>query len=228
MRDIQEIIKEMNNLNNQIAATLNEEDEIVVAAAVQDPPANCNTGCFGTGGESETNCNDLPGQTTIVPFTCQLFAPNGFRFPSGTINNPPIIYDVNCLHCFVEPCNCTQGPGSTQRFAVRLVGCISFVINAPLVPQSGQCRPDGTPFLCCNDSVCVDNTICFGCGRIAALIECGLIESTLAANPCNVRLSNFSISVNPNHTDVASISGNFILPSCVPLRGSAAAAIAAE
>lgn len=221
MKDIQDIMKEMNNLNNEIEVALDEDE---VANAVQDPP--CSDNCFGTGGENETNCSQLPNQTRNVPFTCKICAPNGFRFPNGFITSAPIAFDVSCLHCFIEPCNCPSA-ATGRSFAVRIVGCIKFIINAPTTPQSGQCRPNGTVFLCCSDSVCVDNTICFGCNRVAALIECGLIEATITANPCNVGLRDFRITFSEDHTE-ANIVGTFILPGCVPLRGSAAAAIAAE
>lgn len=205
MKDIQEIMNELNNLTDQTAVTLDEENIGSGAAQLQpvvDPCVSCNN---GTGGIM--NCNDLTLGTT-VPFVCNVSIPDAFNFPSGTVT-PRILYDLNCLNCFVEECICDQ---ILTRYAVRVVGSIPFIINVPILRGTNQCLSDGDVFACCNDSVCVDNTICFACSELSGRVSCELIKRSLT-NCAVVRVTNlvFTRTTNPH---LATVSGIFNLPLC--------------
>lgn len=198
MRDIQEIIEEMNNLSEQIAVSLNEGNTDTAVAPTQ--VVSC-ADCSGTGGASECA---TPSRT--VTFTCRLSAPEGFRFATGA--EPRILYDLSYLHCFVEQCICVAA-GNELRYAVRIVGSIPYIINAR-VRTAGLCSSDGNIFLCCPGSVCVDNTICFGCTEVPALVSCELIRRDLTCTGISVALT----PVFEDSGTLAIISGTFTLPEC--------------
>lgn len=218
MKDIQNIMEEMNNLSDQMAVTLNEEKTDPVVAPQQ--VVTCDE-CSGTGGE--TICSAIPNVSRTVNFTCNLAAPDGFLFVNALVfnTNTRLIYDLNCLHCFVEPCICTTTAGNPTRYAVRVVGSIPFIFNQRVNPQANECRfNNGDVFVCCSDSVCVDNTICFACSEVGALVACELIRRSLTS--CSgVILTALTLTPCTDNPALATIRGTFTLPAC---NGAGAAA----
>lgn len=220
MKDIQEIMKEM---DDQIGVALDEENTITVEAANEpakfplNPPAPACANCSDTAGEFI--CDTTP--SIYVPFACTIALPKGFSFSSNNTNNPRILYDLNCLTAFIEPCFC---PGNGLRYAIRVVGCIPYIINLR-VSNTGKCvaakYPDGTTpeiFLCCHDSACVDNTICFACFDTQAYAALGRISDRLST--CGT--GGVGVVIDPVRQIMdmsgniygAVVSGKFTLPSC--------------
>ena len=200
MKDIQEIMKEMEHLGNQLAVTLTED--------VQQPQQVECIDCSGTAGA--VACGDLPAPSRLVTFTTRISAPQGFAFATGTgALNPRILYDLNCLSCFVEQCICSN---TLVRYAVRIVGSIPYILNVRINPSTNQCLNDGNVFLCYHDSICVNNTICFGCSEVQSLVSCALIGQNFNCASIPVTLT---ATFNADAT-VATIIGTFTLPSCNP------------
>lgn len=141
MKDIQEIMLEMDNLGEQIATTLNEEDDTKDICEPQETPA-------------------CPIGSRCVPFCCLTNCPDNFV---PNTSNVRITYDLSCLKAKVEPV-CTLG---IVVYKVKVVGCIPFVANVQIdtTPTPPICtRTIGTnppsASLCCGCCVCVDEDIC--------------------------------------------------------------------
>ncbi|MEW9097005.1 MAG: hypothetical protein AB2417_18165 [Clostridiaceae bacterium] len=143
MRDIQEILIEMDKISEQIATTLDEgtmETPVVEEATlldntvILDPPVILNTtsnggcGCGGSGNvevsQDTTGCtcsSNCPPSNDRVPFCCKVSVPIGFnvRKALGEQGGPAgtrSLAVVSCLHCFVDPNPCqvtVTRPGST-------------------------------------------------------------------------------------------------------------------
>lgn len=211
MKDIQEIMKEMDNISDEMAVAL--EGETIYApsadAAVAPAQIDCDD-CGDVGGISD--CVTPSGN---IDFSCLISAPSGFFFPTN-FNNPRILYDLNCLDCFIEPCLCTSGDVQAARYAVRVVGCISYIVNARVNPQENQCtsspnNPNPNVFLCCHDSVCVDTTICNVCFYEQAVIACANIRANLNCSGIGIDFGDVDIS---GDNTTATVTGTFILPTC--------------
>lgn len=143
MKDIQEILIEMDKISEQIATTLDEgvmETPVVEEAilldntVITDPPIILKTssdgGCGGCGNKNVEVSQDTSGCTCSsncptandrVPFCCKVSVPIGFnvRRALGEQGGPAgtrSLAVVSCLHCFVDhnPCQVTvTRPGST-------------------------------------------------------------------------------------------------------------------
>ena len=222
MKSLQEIMSEMSNLSEQIAVTLNEEqvkdeeikevayeevaneevesEEVVLLAA---PPA----------------CGPV---NRNVAFCAAVNLPGRF-VPATTPIVPRIIYDLSCLKCIVERCTTNVTVGSTTcpvtLFNVRVVGCIPFIVNVPVLFAPG---PGGTcviPFsatpsertvsACANGSVCVDNVICVKCNENDAIAAC----NALIFNCDTVTVPTTSFVATRDNC-VVKVTGTFLLPNC--------------
>lgn len=144
-----------------------------------------------------------------VDFCCSANLPNNFNL--ATIPNPTILYDLNNLFCKIEP-TC---PGSgSQRFDIRIVGSIPFIVNATVNPGQNQCStatPASGPIkISCTCVVPVNKVVCNVCSYEAAIEACAFLELKLRSCSC-VRVDDLMV----NKKDCAVIfTGKFKLPDC--------------
>lgn len=225
MRNIQDIMNEMNTLSEQIAVTLNNEEivdgEIVdenlevsdnppipPCGAAGDPPPPC-------AADNTPACADP--QSRNVPFCCSTDLATNFHFNPNAAN-PRILYDLSCLNCFVDECCCNGAP----RFDIKIAGTIPFIANADVVTgQPQQCTqpPNSTIRICCEGSVCVNNVVCNRCTEREAIIACELIKTKLANCAC-VPATVSAARGGGTSACVLVFTGTFTLPNCNPPSGS--------
>lgn len=210
MKNLQEIMNEMSNLSEQIAVTLNDEDILVATSDELDSPevAILTDPACGPVNRNVTFCAavNLPGN--FVPVTPII---------------PRIIYDLSCLRCIVEECTTTVTVGTTNcpvtLFNVRVVGCIPFIVNIPVLFAPG---PGGTcviPFsntpsertvsACANGSVCVNNVICTKCNKADAVAACNALRFN-----CDTVTIPAASFIATRDNCVVKVTGTFSLPNC--------------
>lgn len=181
MKDIQEIMKEMNAVADEIAQTVD-----------LGLTCTCNAPCSGTGGVGLCEARDV-----TVTSACVITIPAGFTL-SGA---PRIAYSLESLRVIVEECICVAANRAT-RYAVRIIGSIPYVVNLPL-SNTGICTaPANTSVsLCCSGVASVDNVLGFSCDRNIALIARGIINGSLlncnsvaaTFGPVNTTVPGFAI-----------------------------------
>jgi len=201
MKDIQEIMLEMDNLSNQIATTLNEEDIIKEEEAIRETEET-----KGGGG-----CN----QDIKVPFCCLTNCPQGFEPDTDKVR---VTFNLNCLTTRVKPV-CYSGAVS---YEVRIVGCIPFVANVKISTAGNKIcseTDDGnkpTPSLCCGCCVCVDELVCTTNSEWLALSKAANID--IKCNDVDVVNLNATLIQANQVTCGVKISGKFkieLLPTYV-------------
>ncbi|MCM8711264.1 hypothetical protein M2651_09500 [Clostridium sp. SYSU_GA19001] len=229
MKDIQEIMLQMENLSKQIAATLNEdesevENEIKELARLLDETSaldeNFNTLTHGKViSPCSPSCPPTPDHT--VEFCCVLNVPSnlGIRKTGA----PKIIFNTGCLRCIVEPCTASATvcgcPVTLTVYNVKIVGCIPFFINHPITTTScvSPSSAASTFDLCCHDCVCVNHVICTKCTEAEANNACNNIRNKLSS------CVNTTVTFNPVDEIICGgafkglkVSGFFTLPNCNP------------
>lgn len=165
MRDIKEIISEMERLSEDVAATINDEQSKVTSqekelkALVKDAPATVDP--------------------VIGTYCCVVSVPNGFNIPVTSAEDPTvpaenknIIFRTCELSCCVNPItvvcsaeDCPSGTFEVSAFEARLVGCIPFIVN--VFPLTGVEDSNGTTFeltpsttrISHTDNLCVNRRI---------------------------------------------------------------------
>lgn len=201
MRNIQAILNEINNLSEQIAVTLNNEEIVnenleqpVESTNYQPPQPQCAI--------SQTTCGNIDD---AVPFCCSIKFPADF-VPNNQITHDRILrYDLSRLKCIIEECCCN---GSVKH-DIRIVGCIPFIVTA-LVRNNNTCeRLNRDTFLSCYDTVCVDNVVCNACTSRDAILACEDIKNRFTCTGIFPIIN----SVTPGECSLE-ISGFFALPTC--------------
>jgi hypothetical protein len=191
-------MKEMNNISQQIAVTINNELEEIeeLEAAVQCGPSCANTA---------TTCATVTDASLDIPFCCSVPVPGNFL---PILSAPPkVLLDPRCLKAIVEPCCCN----GVQKWDIRIIGCIPFIINVN-IDNTGVCpRPsDATIATCCSNSVCVDRVICNKC-----TYEDAVISRSKIIFDCNtVFVSRLSQGSFVEGDCSVKVSGTFRLPAC--------------
>ncbi|WP_300381733.1 hypothetical protein [Clostridium sp.] len=205
-------MNEMSELSKEIAAELNEE-EIKVAlsdesvspeiALLAAPPA-----CVAV--------------NRSVPFCAAVNLPGKFA-PATTPIVPRIIYDLSCLKCIVEKCTTNVTVNGTTcpvtLFNVKVVGCIPFIVNIPVlfapgvggtcvVPYSAT-PSERTVSACANGSVCLDNVICTRCNEADAIAACDSLRFN--CDTVTVPIATFTAT---RDNCVVKVTGSFSLPNC--------------
>lgn len=181
MEDVQNIMNEMENLNEEMAATTDEPVVITEAAvtplSVEDDPTV----------ELGRTC-------------CVVSLPEGFTVPSPiTTANLRIGYNLTKLKCFVRntTVTATTDCGATfpvSGWEVRIVGCIPYIANLrPITGGSGVCIPASPAelSLCCINNLCVDRCIALFDNQPAAQALCTTI-SPLLTNCNNITATTLS------------------------------------
>ncbi|WP_127836473.1 hypothetical protein [Clostridium prolinivorans] len=222
MRDIKEIISEMERLSEDVAATINDEQSKVTSqekelkALVKDAPATVDP--------------------VIGTYCCVVNVPNGFNIPVTSAEDPTVpaenqnlIFRTSELSCCVNPItvvcsaeDCPSGTFEVSAFEARLVGCIPFIAN--VFPITGVEEPNGnsttceltpsTTRICCSGNFCINRrigvyateaearSICSDSGLITCSnITAELVATKLTFCEANGQGVQFSITFN-------SVSGN--------------------
>lgn len=114
-----------------------------------------------------------------VSFCCAVSVPADFNVLSGDAD----IAWVNCLQCIetIEPQEvfCSGGNvscGYVDACVQKIVGCIEFIVSAPVTGYDPCTSSGGTSNICCSGSVCVNE--CF---------SCEIIEEDYCGRFCNGR-----------------------------------------
>lgn len=236
LKDIQEIMMEMEKINEQVAAEVNDEEK---ETSTEEELKNLvDPTHIQPSGGIDSGCDSVD---RYVSFSCCISIPDKF----DVFDKAKITYDTSCLQCIVEPCceEVTIGNGGggrshrttkVPRFAVKIVGCIPFIINVP-VETNDKCTKQSysygyddtavksdsnaditeqsdrhyniTSSICCHDSVCVDNIICVKCQEKDAIIACNNIH----LNCYKVEVKDFQAQ---KYNDCVKVSGKFKLPTC--------------
>lgn len=181
MKEIQEIMLEMDNLIDKIAVDAIEKEEAI-----------CEDGQIG----------EITPQAIVnldQPFCCMINVPA--QFPALT-DQRRITYDVSCLTTKVKAV-CS---GCEVKYEVRVVGCIPFIVNVG-VNTSGKCEAGTTSnlndALCCGGCVCIDKKICETCIEWLAFSKAASTSFTCS----NVTVVN--LNATPSGTCGVQVTGTF-------------------
>lgn len=154
MREIQDILKEMDMISKeQMAITSEEEEELKFL--LRNSSAQQNTDCCPTVSPTVLPCTPAPTCTEalacfdfIVPGGLDL-APNAENCIKG------LFVDVNCSS-LTAPIECLASiNGSNCQipvFVAGLTGCIQVIANIPVTDESGNCG-----FICASTTVCLND-----------------------------------------------------------------------
>lgn len=200
MKKIKDIMKEMNSLSEQIAVSLNSEEESIVnqLEVVTQTTSSCSD-------SPQTTCANVDANSRFVPFCAVISLPGNF-VPTTNNPTPKIIYDLSCLKTVVESCCCNGIP----KWDIRVVGSISFIVNVD-IRTTGNCvvPSNSTVSACASNSVCINKVICNKCNYEDAIIT----RSNIRFNCDAVTVTDLRASYTPGDCFVK-ITGNFRLPAC--------------
>lgn len=150
----------------------------------------------------------------LVPFCITVTIPS---LPGGVTvtSNFNFAFDSSCVQCVIEPCllpNATVAnpcPGQPAISGcevavnrVRAVGCIRGFLNNLFIPTCGG----GASFATNDETFCVNNVICFTCSETPCPDFC---------NDIGIAFTSVTFSSTPCGNPTFSVTGNFVLPSCV-------------
>lgn len=201
MKKIKDIMKEMNSLSEQIAVSLNSEEEVVnqVEAVTQTTPS-----CAAS---PQTTCANVDATSRYIPFCAVISLPGNF-VPTTNSPTPKIIYDLSCLRTVVESCCCNGIP----KWDIRVVGSISFVVNVD-IKTTGNCvvPSNSTVAACASNSICVNKVICNKCNYEDAIITRSNIRFN--CDTVTVPVADFR-AVYTQGDCFVKVTGNFRLPAC--------------
>lgn len=199
MKKIKDIMMEMNSLSEQIAVSLNNEENALneLESVTQTTPSCADS--------PQTTCANLDANSRFIPFCAVINLPGSF-VPATNTPTPKIIYNLSCLKTVVESCCCNGIP----KWDIRVVGSISFIVNVD-IKNTGNCVVpcNCTVAACANNSICVNKVICNKCSYEDAIIT----RSNIKFNCDNVEVTDFKTSYTPGDCFVK-VTGNFKLPAC--------------
>ncbi|BCZ46689.1 hypothetical protein psyc5s11_27560 [Clostridium gelidum] len=228
MKDIQEIMKEMNVVSDEIAAT---EDIAVTLEQVQQVLPSLGLACTcaqacsaGVSGLTECGTTD----NSVEPTLCVATAPRNFVFDTGA--NRRIAYSLAGLRIVVEPCSCDTV--ATPIYRIRIIGCISYTVDVPLA-SSNNCTAEftstgvrvnnSTPTVyacCCCGSAHVDNIIGFACSLGVASLARNLIALLIASGlRCSFITPTLTVGFTGNNTIATASVGFNIQNVCTSVGG---------
>lgn len=198
MKDIEELMMEMENINKQVAAELSSDEKADLASLVTDDSSAPIIAAVAS------TCT--ASFSTTVDFCCTSIISNNV----GTLVTPSavnFIYNPNCLDATVERCTvpiCNNPVINITVFRVKVVGCIPFAFSARdaiqgICGSAANARTD----LCCQGSVCVNNAICCRQTLEAALNAADNIRGKLT---CGVT-GGITISGSPSIIEVTCTPG---------------------
>ena len=202
MKEIQEIMLEMDDLINKIAVDGIEQAEEKVAETEETEST-----------KQAARCTDID----LGDFCCTINIPCNFEvLKSGSYVYRRISYDLSCLTTKVEP-HCVALPLGIDyviRYDVKVVGCIPFIINVG-IDSSDLCTEGDTSTLndalCCCGCICVDETICTTSNEFIAFRKADSID--INCNKVNVDDLDASIIYRYGTYDPCGVkvTGTFVL-----------------
>ncbi|WP_428912154.1 hypothetical protein [Niallia sp. Krafla_26] len=152
----------------------------------------------------------------LVPFCADVLVPSYLDVVSG-VNG--IAIDTSCLLCSVDECTVTVdvpnpcGPGTITDAdvtldAVHFTGCLSYDLSVFAFDEFSPGFPFNFTNFCGHGTSCVDNVVCVG------------PTGTLSCDDFDPRaiipnVTNQTITQTACGNRVVSVSGNFILPTCL-------------
>ena len=238
MKNIQDVMIEMDNLSKEIVTKMSDEinEEFVADESAEAAEAS-------EIAEVEERAVLRPQTRRSVEFSCSIVLPNQHRKRDIIKRDEltKVLFDLGCLDCIVVP-TC-EGIAGTPRYEVKIVGCIPFTVNVPVKKQRNQCvekeytrhclmgmeenieefsnderneysrcsREDHV-VLCCSNSVCVNETVCYRCNREQAAIACFIVKQKLKNCRC-VKVRNLRVRQD-NENSLIIVTGRFELPNC--------------
>ena len=151
----------------------------------------------------------------LVPFCADVLVPGYLDFV-GAVN---VAIDTSCLRCSVDECTVTVdvlnpcGPGTITDAdvtldAVHFTGCLSFDLSVSASDEFNPNFPFNFTNFCGSGTSCVDNVVCVG---PAGTLSCDDFDPRAIIPD----VTNQVISPTACKNRVVSVSGNFILPTCV-------------
>lgn len=179
MKEIQEIMLEMDNLIDKIAVDCTGCEEEKVAETKEAELAQVVPNC------------PPPTPIELGDFCCLI---STCDFTANTqLRKAGVTYDVNCLTTKVEMC-CEE---DVVKYVVKVVGCIPVIANVPIITNLPNICTAGYlgdlgPAFCCSCCVCVDSEICRTSDLTLALIKANSVESKLTCT--NIKISNPDVS----------------------------------
>ena len=197
MKNIKDIMKEMNSLSDQIAVSLStEEDAVNQLETVTQTTPSCAM-------NAQTTCANVDSNSRNIPFCAAISLPGNFS-PIFNSASPRIIYDLSCLRTVVESCCCNGVP----KWDIRVIGSISFIVNVD-IRSTGNCVVPSNTTLAVSgsNSVCVNRVICNKCSYEDAIIT----RSNIRFDCSNVIVQNLAASQD---NCAIKVTGNFRLPEC--------------
>lgn len=237
MKNIQDVMIEMDNLSEEITTNMAEEKEEVNEDSIVDETIS-----------EEVSVAHRPSMRKKVDFCCTIGLPNQHKKCNilDKDEDTKILFDLSCLECIVVPkCNRYEVP----RYEVKVVGCIPFTVNVPIKKKDDQCiekvdtkchkwhgmEEEGCEeakepskdmkeeesskypherhiFLCCSNCVCVNETICDKCNERDAIIACWILEQKLKNCKC-VKVKDVKVCEEKDECSIT-IKGKFELPNC--------------
>lgn len=227
MKDIQEIMSEMNKVSDEMAVTVEQVQQVLPGLGLA---CNCANACNG-GVAGLTSCGGTANRV-VTATPCIITAPRNFVFANLANVNSSIAYSLTGLRALVEPCACTSGGTTRTVYAVRIIGCISYTVNVPLLaPTTTTCTAafrnnalitGTTPTVyacCCCGSAPVDNVLGYTCSIESAALITGIINANLTCN-----FITPSLTITPNSANnIASAQVTFTFPNlCTPATGLSA------
>lgn len=200
MRDMNDITREIEKINNQIvnATNIDNVKQMPVAANAADQIFTREP-VFAENAEKKSAVSaDKKINSQVLP-PCNI--PCSREVLSCCNRNLPIvfdpfsererriIFDVTKLRCFAEECQFTvttpQGcpsPIKLKAFRVRVVGCIPYLVSSfPVIgqcggdlfaPQGNTASTDRMASACCGGCASVDNVLCYKASREEAEAAC--------------------------------------------------------
>lgn len=235
MKNIQDVMIEMDNLSKEITTNMAEEQEEANEEFVVDENIS-----------EEACAAQMPPMRKKVDFCCTIGLPSQHKkcHILDKDEKTKILFDLNCLECIVVPtCNGMGMP----RYEVKVVGCIPFTINVPIKKKENQCIEkvetkchkwsgmeedceeakeaskdikeedakypyEDHIFLCCSNSVCVNETICYKGTNDEAVIACWILQQKLQNCKC-VKVKDVKVCEDKDDC-LITIKGKFELPNC--------------
>lgn len=208
MKNIKDIMKDMNNIGQQITETINNEleadeeletdeksNENLEIKLQRNPSFNTN---------NSTTCASINSNSREIPFCYSIAIPGNF-IPNISVP-PKILIDPSCLKAIIDPCSFNGIP----RWDIRIVGSIPFIINIK-INNNGACAypSNSTIAACYSNSASVDRVIGSKCIYEDAVIS----RSKIIFNSTTLSVSPISQTFNKGEYFVK-VTGAFILPDC--------------
>lgn len=237
MKDIQEILMEMDKLSEQIATTL---DEGIMELPILEPPVILEnvekTGCAECGDgvvsqqQSTCTCSSAcPPCNDRVQYCCKVPVPIGFNVLSaltgtGGPRGTRSLAVKSCLYCFVDPIPCQVtittdacSPITANIYPIRVIGCIQYI--ASLTNVQGTCGINSTANIALTQLRNDQNTAAVSCQSSICVNQVvghqgtapTQAQSTPKAIPCNALSGSLTVRLEDCDCGAANLDKTQVL-----------------